>query len=154
MTWHAPIVRPLTMRPRLRPPSPDYEYPAGAHNALGGLPAAINPGIFMGAKTIAATLLDLLTEPALLQKAQDEFRERTGGGVGGAKWVAPLLPRISSRPLICAGPNTFRPRAVRNGGSRPRRQAPAPAKRSDEQGVLLKKANTNHPNDRVHSRSL
>jgi aminobenzoyl-glutamate utilization protein B len=65
-TWHAPTVRLLTMRPRLRPPSPDYEYPAWAHNALGGLPAAINPGIFLGAKTIAATLLDLLTEPAKL----------------------------------------------------------------------------------------
>jgi metal-dependent amidase/aminoacylase/carboxypeptidase family protein len=44
-TWHAPTVRLLTMRPRLRPPSSDYEYPAWAHNALGGLPAAINPGI-------------------------------------------------------------------------------------------------------------
>jgi metal-dependent amidase/aminoacylase/carboxypeptidase family protein len=49
-TWHAPTVRLLTMRPRLRPPSPDYEYPAWAHNALGGLPAAINPGIFLGAR--------------------------------------------------------------------------------------------------------
>ena len=39
-TWHAPTVRLLTMRPRLRPPSPDYEYPAWAHNALGGLPAS------------------------------------------------------------------------------------------------------------------
>src|SRR5713101_3246274 len=80
-TWHAPTVRLLTMRPRLRPPTPDYEYPAWAHNALGGLPAAINPGIVLGAKTIAATFIDLLTEPALLKQAQDEFNERTGGGV-------------------------------------------------------------------------
>jgi|GEM_PF-4433721 len=70
-TWHAPTVRLLTMRPRLRPPSSHYEYPAWAHKALGGLPAAINPGIFLGAKTIAAALLDLLTEPALLKQAQD-----------------------------------------------------------------------------------
>jgi aminobenzoyl-glutamate utilization protein B len=28
-----------------------------------------------------------------LKKAQDEFRERTGGGVRGSKWVGPLLPR-------------------------------------------------------------
>jgi aminobenzoyl-glutamate utilization protein B len=98
-TWHAPTVRLLTMRPRLRPPTPGYEYPAWAHNALGGLPAAINPGIFVGAKTIAATLLDLLTEPALLKQAQDEFRERTGGGVGGTKWVAPLLPKDFQPPL-------------------------------------------------------
>ena len=87
------------MRPRLRPPGPDYEYPAWAHNALGGLPAAINPGIFLGAKTIAATLLDLLTDPALLQQAQDEFRERTGGGVGGTKWVASLLPKDFKPPI-------------------------------------------------------
>jgi aminobenzoyl-glutamate utilization protein B len=87
------------MRPRLRPPSPEHEYPAWAHNALGGLPAAINPGIFLGAKTIAATLLDLLTEPALLQHAQDEFRDRTGGGIGGTKWVAPLLPKDFAPPV-------------------------------------------------------
>jgi aminobenzoyl-glutamate utilization protein B len=74
-------------------------YPAWAHNALGGLPAAINPGIFLGAKTIAATLLDLLTEPALLQQAQDEFRERTGGGVAGKKWITPLLPKDFQPPV-------------------------------------------------------
>ncbi|MGH7126166.1 MAG: M20/M25/M40 family metallo-hydrolase, partial [Stellaceae bacterium] len=39
-TWHAPTVRLLTMRPRLRPPSAGYEYPAWVSNALGGLPAA------------------------------------------------------------------------------------------------------------------
>jgi aminobenzoyl-glutamate utilization protein B len=94
-TWHAPTARLLTMRPQLRPPSPDYEYPAWAHNALGGLPAAINPGIFLGAKTIAATLLDLLTEPALLQQAQDEFRDR----IGGTKWLAPLLPKDFVPPV-------------------------------------------------------
>jgi aminobenzoyl-glutamate utilization protein B len=42
-TWHAPTVRLLTMRPRLRPPSSDYEYPAWTHNALGGLPARSTP---------------------------------------------------------------------------------------------------------------
>jgi aminobenzoyl-glutamate utilization protein B len=98
-TWHAPTVRLLTMRPRLRPPTPDYEYPAWAHNALGGLPAAIDPGIFLGAKTIAATFIDLLTDPALLKQAQDEFNERTGGGVGGTKWVAPLLPKDFRPPV-------------------------------------------------------
>lgn len=91
-TWHAPTVRLLTMRPRLRPPTESYEYPGWVNNALGGLPAAINPGIFLGAKSIAGTLIDLLTSPELLRRAQDEFKERTGGGVGGSKWVAPLLP--------------------------------------------------------------
>ena len=84
----------------MRPPSSsDFEYPAWAHNALGGLPAAINPGIFLGAKTIAATFIDLLIEPALLKQAQDEFKERTGGGVGDAKWAAPLLPRDFQPPI-------------------------------------------------------
>jgi aminobenzoyl-glutamate utilization protein B len=98
-TWHAPTVRLLTMRPRLRPPNVGYEYPAWVHNALGGLPAAINPGIFLGAKTIAATLIDLLTSPEILERAQSEFKERTGGGIGGAEWVAPLLPRDFQAPV-------------------------------------------------------
>ena len=38
-----------------------------------------------------ATLLDLLTQPEELENARTEFNERTGGGVGGSKWVAPLL---------------------------------------------------------------
>jgi aminobenzoyl-glutamate utilization protein B len=42
-TWHAPTVRLLTMWPRLRPPSTHYEYPAWAHNALGGLPGNDQP---------------------------------------------------------------------------------------------------------------
>ena len=98
-TWHAPTVRLFTMRPTLRPPSDSYEYPAWARNALGGLPAAIDPGLFMGAKTIACTFLDLLANPAELEAAQSEFRTRTGGGVGGTKWVAPLLPRDFDPPV-------------------------------------------------------
>jgi len=98
-TWHAPTVRLLTMRPRLRPPSAGYEYPAWVNNAMGGLPAAINPGIFLGAKTIAVTLIDLLTAPETLERAQAEFKERTGGGVGGSKWVAPLLARDFQAPV-------------------------------------------------------
>lgn len=87
------------MRPRLRPPNEGYEYPAWVNNALGGLPAAIDPGIFLGAKTIAGTLIDLLTVPEVLRGAQDEFKERTGGGVAGSKWVAPLLPRDFQPPV-------------------------------------------------------
>jgi aminobenzoyl-glutamate utilization protein B len=98
-TWHAPTVRLLTMRPRLRSPSAGYEYPAWVNNALGGLPAAINPGILLGAKTIAGTLIDLLTAPDTLERAQFEFKERTGGGVGGSRWVAPLLPREFQAPV-------------------------------------------------------
>lgn len=90
--WHCPTVRLLAGRPRLRPPSPGYGYPAWTYNALGGLPAAVDPGLFVAAKTMALTTLDLIADPAALDAAQAEFRERTGGGVGGSKWAPPLLP--------------------------------------------------------------
>ena len=48
---------------------------------------------------IATTLLDLLTDQAALKRAQEEFRERTGGGVGGTRWVAPLLPPDFEAPI-------------------------------------------------------
>lgn len=98
-TWHAPTARLLTGRPELRPPRPGYEYPAWARNALGGLPACIDPMIFVAGKTIGGSLVDLLTHPEELAKAQAEFKERTGGGVGGTKWVAPLLPRDFVPPI-------------------------------------------------------
>jgi aminobenzoyl-glutamate utilization protein B len=34
-----------------------------------------------------------------LDKARAEFNERTGGGVGGDKWMAPLLPRDFQPPI-------------------------------------------------------
>lgn len=91
-TWHAPTVRLLTARPRLRPPEPGYVYPAWTYNAMGGRPELVDPGMFIGGKVVAATLLDLLTKPERLREAKDEFVRRTGGGVGGSNWVPPLLP--------------------------------------------------------------
>jgi aminobenzoyl-glutamate utilization protein B len=96
--WHAPTVRLLAARPRLRPPSRGFVYPNWAYNALGGLPEAVDPGLFVAAKTMALTLVDLATEPAVLAAAQAEFRERTGG-IGGSGWVAPLLPRDFVPPV-------------------------------------------------------
>jgi len=98
-SWHAPAARVFTMRPTLRPPDDDFEYPAWCRNALGGLPHAIDPGLLLGAKTLAASFLDLLQHPELLERAKAEFNERTGGGVGGSKWVAPLLPRDFTPPV-------------------------------------------------------
>jgi len=98
-TWHAPTVRLHTGRPRLRPPRPGYLYPAWVNNAMGGVPACIDPCIVAAGKTIALTLLDLAGDPDALAAAQAEFRERTGGGVGGARWVAPLLPRDFPPPV-------------------------------------------------------
>ena len=91
-TWHAPTVRLHTARPRLRAPEPGYVYPAWVLNAMGGVPECIDPGMFVAGKTISATLTDLLTRPDGLRKAKAEFDERTGGGTGGSRWVAPLLP--------------------------------------------------------------
>jgi aminobenzoyl-glutamate utilization protein B len=98
-TWHAPTARLFVGRPRLRPPQPGYDYPAWTTNAIGGLPACIDPMTFAAGKTIAGSLVDLLTYPDELARAQGEFEERTGGGVGGTHWVAPLLPRDFAPPV-------------------------------------------------------
>jgi aminobenzoyl-glutamate utilization protein B len=51
------------------------------------------------AKTIAATIIDLLTDTEALKKVRSEFNERTGGGIGGDKWIAPLLPEDFEAPV-------------------------------------------------------
>lgn len=98
-SWHCPTVRLLAARPRLRAPSAGYAYPNWAYNALGGLPAAVDPGMFVAARTMALTLLDLAAKPGALDAAQAEFRERTGGGQGGSQWVGPLLPADFDPPV-------------------------------------------------------
>ncbi len=62
-------------------PTDGVDYPGWRWNALGGNTFTIDP-----------TAIDLLTQPEALRKARDEFNERTGGGIGGSKWVPPLLP--------------------------------------------------------------
>jgi aminobenzoyl-glutamate utilization protein B len=98
-TWHAPTVRIYTGRPTLRPPSPGYQYPAWSYNAMGGRAEIVDPGLFLAAKTIAGTALDLIEQPAELARAKAEFAERTGGGIGSDKWVAPLLPADFFPPI-------------------------------------------------------
>ncbi len=90
-TWHAPTVRLFTARPRLKPPRSGFAYPAWANNALTGKPQVMDPGMFVAAKTIAATFVDLISRPEELVRAKKEFDQRTGGGVGGDRWVRPLL---------------------------------------------------------------
>jgi aminobenzoyl-glutamate utilization protein B len=58
-------------------------------NALGGIPATIDPMIGTAAKTIAGSLLELMQDRAMLDRAKAEFVERTGGGIGGERWLAP-----------------------------------------------------------------
>ncbi len=95
--WHCPTVRFYIARPMLK--SAGKPYPAWAMNALGGLRPCIDPMIATAAKTIAATILDLMGNGDLLARAQAEWRERTGGGIGGTKWLAPLLPADFRVPL-------------------------------------------------------
>lgn len=88
--WHAPTVRLYIGRPALKSPKPGYAYPAWVMNAMGGIRECIDPMIVSASKTIGMTIIDLLTKPELLKQAQDEFKERTGGGIGGDTWQEPL----------------------------------------------------------------
>jgi aminobenzoyl-glutamate utilization protein B len=89
MCWQAPTARLYVGRPMLKSP-PGFCYPNWALNALGGIPACIDPMILTAAKTVGTTLVELLISPELVGKARAEFEERTGGGIGGDKWIAPL----------------------------------------------------------------
>ena len=98
-TWHAPTARLYIGRAKLAAPEPGYRYPAWAWNALGGYPSAIDPTIFAAARCVAASLVDLLTDPSAIERATDEFHARTGGGRAGKNWVAPLLPKDFRAPV-------------------------------------------------------
>ncbi len=89
MTWHAPIARIYVARPALRAPN-GFAYPSWAMNALGGIPETIDPTVTCASKTVALTALRLLEDAGARRAAKDEFVRRTGGGIGGEKWVAPL----------------------------------------------------------------
>jgi len=115
-TWHAPTVRLHTARLALRPPSPSYTYPMWTRNALGGIPSAIDPGIFVAGKTIGATLVDLLTRPEDLARATAEFNERTGEASGAASGWPHCFRATSSRRSISDGRSTSRRRVARSGG--------------------------------------
>jgi len=98
-TWHCPTVRLMIGRATLQSPKPGYQYPLWVWNALGGYSPTIDPTVFCAARTIGLTILDLMTKPDELAAAKKEFAERTGGGVGGKQWVAPLLPKKFAAPI-------------------------------------------------------
>ncbi len=97
-TWHAPTVRLYVGRPTLKS-VPGMRYPDWTRHAMGGMPDCIDPMWSTASKVIAMTIIDLLTDGTSLAKAQDEFKQRTGGGIGGSNWVAPLLPRDFEAPI-------------------------------------------------------
>ena len=45
-------------------------------NALGGIPATIDPTVSTAAKTIAGTMLDLLTDQEMLRRTRTEYDNR------------------------------------------------------------------------------
>ena len=85
MTWFAPTVRFYVGRAALKAPT-GYSYPDWALNALGGIPAAIDPTIDTAAKTVAATIIDLMTDKAALTRAQVEFRQRKSAASDPGSW--------------------------------------------------------------------
>ncbi|MCA0433224.1 MAG: amidohydrolase [Proteobacteria bacterium] len=89
MSWQAPTVRFYIARPALKAP-PGYSYPAWVMNALGGIPETIDPMVITASKVLAASALRLLEDKSAREAARREFEDRTGGGIGGTRWVPPL----------------------------------------------------------------
>jgi aminobenzoyl-glutamate utilization protein B len=85
MTWFAPTVRFYVGRATLKAPA-GFAYPEWAMNALGGVPACIDPTIRTAAKTIAGTMLDLMTSPIALERAKMELIERKSQSPDPAPW--------------------------------------------------------------------
>ena len=86
MSWHAPLARFYVARPALK----GGPYPSWAMNALGGMPQTIDPMVQVAARLLARGALRVLSDAPLRARAWAEFEARTGGGVGGTDWIAPL----------------------------------------------------------------
>ncbi|MET1018993.1 MAG: amidohydrolase, partial [Microterricola sp.] len=69
-------------------------YPGWVMNALGGIPATIDPTIEVAGKTIAGTFIDLLTKPALVAEARAEFDARTAADPMPALLAVDFQPPI------------------------------------------------------------
>src|SRR5699024_6669 len=96
---HAPTARIYIARPSPAAP-PGFAYPNWAMNALGGISETIDPMVLCASKTVALTMIRLLTDKDVRQKAWQEFEQRTGGGIKGEQWIPPLAdydPPISFR---------------------------------------------------------
>ncbi|MCX7344808.1 MAG: amidohydrolase [Alphaproteobacteria bacterium] len=85
MTWFAPTARFYVGRAVLKAP-PGFAYPEWALNALGGIPACIDPTIATAGKTIAATILDLMLDRGTLAQAKAEFADRKAKEADPVPW--------------------------------------------------------------------
>ena len=94
MTHYAPTVRFYVSRAALAAPEGGKAYPAWVMNALGGIPATIDPTIMTTGKTVALTMLELLRSPEKLAAARAEFDERRA-----ANPVEPLLATDFEPPI-------------------------------------------------------
>lgn len=86
MSHYAPTARFYVGRPVLNADPNGTPYPAWVMNALGGIPATIDPTLEVASRTTALTLIDMLTRPEALAAAKAEFDERA------KDWPGPLLP--------------------------------------------------------------
>ncbi len=89
MTWHAPTARFYIARPTLKT-ADGKANPAWVMNALGGIRETIDPMVCNAAKVLAISTLRILQDKVARVAAMEEFKERTGGGIGGTQWMAPL----------------------------------------------------------------
>ncbi len=94
MTWYAPTARIYIARPALDAADLPGPVPAWVMNALGGIPATIDPTVVCAARVVAGTLLDLLTSPEVLEAANREWDERRR-----AQPIEPLLPAEFTAPV-------------------------------------------------------
>lgn len=95
MTWYAPTARFYMARPALAARPGITGYPAWVMNALGGIPATIDPMIEATAQVVAGTFLDLLRSPETLAEARGEL-DRRRAEAGG---LDALLPPDFAPPI-------------------------------------------------------
>lgn len=92
MTHYAPTVRFYVARPTMAPRADGQPWPAWVGNALGGIPATIDPMVETASRVVALTLIDMLTKPEVLAAARAEFDARS------AEYPGPLLPKDFKAP--------------------------------------------------------
>ena len=103
ISWHAPTVWLCVARPMLKGHAKCPGYPAWVANALGGMTSCIDPTNTTASKTVAGTVLDLLTHPDFPVKVRTEFEQQSDGN----NYIAPCLTPDFLAPFAqlqqCAG---------------------------------------------------